>query len=383
MAPTPRADDAALEIADLLDELILDDGEVEVAYRDGRRYVNRLHRTTPDEFPLRQQNALQLDGSVLPYRLEIDKAGVLTDLRLNATTRRTPGPEEIEILVKAGGVNFRDVMKALGIYPGNPIDLKWFGDDVAGVVIAVGENVTSIRPGDRVGGLTAYSFRAYATLHQNLCFKLPDGISFEEAATLPTVFLTAHYAINHLARMRRGERILIHAGTGGVGQADSDRQPSRAGDLSPPQARRRSGRCCVNWAHHTFSSRTLTSPTRSCASPTGAGSMPSSIRWRAISSPRISRYWRPLAAIWRSAKSMSTRTAKLAWSRCANISVFVIDLDNTSRKTGLCGRASSPNSRRSSPRASIGRCPAPSSRSPTSSRRSATWLRGSMWAKWS
>ncbi|MEZ4719114.1 MAG: hypothetical protein R2851_23935 [Caldilineaceae bacterium] len=71
----------------------------------------------------------------------------MTDLRLNATTRRTPGPEEIEILVKAGGVNFRDVMKALGIYPGNPIDLKWFGDDVAGVVIAVGENVTSIRPG--------------------------------------------------------------------------------------------------------------------------------------------------------------------------------------------------------------------------------------------
>lgn len=246
------------QINDLLGELSADDSEVEIAYRRGQRYVNRLQRTTPEELPPRQQNAIQPDGTVLPYRLEIEKAGVLTDLRLNATTRRTLGPEEIEILVKAGGINFRDVMKALGIYPGNPIDLKWFGDDVAGVVVAVGEQVTDIQPGDRVAGLAAYGFRSYATLHQHLCFKLPDTIRFEEAATLPTVFLTAHYAINHLARMRRGERILIHAGTGGVGQAAIQIAHqlgleifATAGTPEKRDLLRELG------AHHIFSSRTL------------------------------------------------------------------------------------------------------------------------------
>ena len=69
-------------------------------------------------------NAVLKDGEVLPYRLQIDKPGILTNLSLNETTRRDPESQEIEIQVKAGGINFRDVMKALGMYPGNPVDLK-------------------------------------------------------------------------------------------------------------------------------------------------------------------------------------------------------------------------------------------------------------------
>src|SRR5262249_13217829 len=116
-------------------------------------------------------------------------------------------------------INFRDVMKALGTYPGNPIDLLWFGDDVAGTVERVGLEVRDLKPGDEVVGMVPYCFRTYVTADSRMVFRKPKRMSFEEAATLPTVFLTAHYALNHLARMQAGESILIHAGTGGVGQA--------------------------------------------------------------------------------------------------------------------------------------------------------------------
>nr|AHZ46164.1 PKS/NRPS hybrid [uncultured bacterium 12-5D] len=207
------------EMEDLGNELFLGDGELEVAHRDGRRYANRLHNVKADDLPPRTYNAVQKDGSILPYRLQIDKPGILTNLSLNETPRREPDADEIEVIVKAGGINFRDVMKALGMYPGNPVDLKWFGDDFSGTVVRVGKNVRDLNPGDDVVGMAPYCFRSYVTVNRHMVFRKPGHINFEEAATLPTVFLTSHYALNHLARMQQGEKILIHAGTGGVGQA--------------------------------------------------------------------------------------------------------------------------------------------------------------------
>jgi thioester reductase-like protein len=203
----------------LFNELVFGDRELEVAYRGGRRYANRLHRVRTSELPRRTRPAVDQQGRLAPYRLQIDKPGMLGNLSLNETRRIDPGPDEIEVRVHAGGINFRDVMKALGMYPGNPVDLKWFGDDFAGTVERVGDNVTQFTPGDRVAGIAPYCFRAYAIANWRMAFGLPEHMSFEGAATLPTVFLTAHYAINTLARMQPGERILIHAGTGGVGQA--------------------------------------------------------------------------------------------------------------------------------------------------------------------
>ncbi len=138
---------------------------------------------------------------------------------LAETPRCQPGEGEIEIQVKAGGINFRDVMKALGMYPGNPVDLKWFGDDIAGTVVQVGPEVNDLKLGDKVVGMVPYGFRSFVTVNRNQVFKQPDHLDFEAAATLPTVFLTSYYALVHLARMQKGERILIHAGTGGVGSA--------------------------------------------------------------------------------------------------------------------------------------------------------------------
>lgn len=207
------------EIEDLIAEISLSQDEHEIAFRGNSRLVRRVHRVKPEVLPPRTRNAVQEDGTVLPYRLQIDKPGILTNLSLNETARREPDPDEIEIQVKAGGINFRDVMKALGIYPGNPVDLKWFGDDFSGTVVRVGSNVTDLSPGDNVVGMAPYCFRSYVTVHRNMVFRKPDTMTHVEAATLPTVFLTSHYAINELARMEKGESILIHAGTGGVGQA--------------------------------------------------------------------------------------------------------------------------------------------------------------------
>ncbi|MEX2579662.1 MAG: amino acid adenylation domain-containing protein [Verrucomicrobiales bacterium] len=207
------------EIEDLTAEILHSDGEHEVAFRDNNRFARRVHRVKSDELPPRLRNAVREDGTVLPYRLQIDKPGILTNLSLNETNRRDPEPDEIEIQVKAGGINFRDVMKALGIYPGSPVDLKWFGDDFSGTVVRTGSNVDDLKPGDNVVGMAPYCFRSYVTVHRGMVFRKPDSMSFVEAATLPTVFLTSHYAINELARMEKGESILIHAGTGGVGQA--------------------------------------------------------------------------------------------------------------------------------------------------------------------
>ncbi len=168
---------------------------------------------------LRSQNAVEAGGNVTPYRLQTNKPGILTRLSLNETHRTDPQADEIEVRVMAGGINFRDLMKAMGMYPGNPMDLLWFGDDFSGIVERVGRNVTDLSPGDRVTGLAPYCFRAFVTVHRRMVFTLPKRMSFNDAATLPTAFLTAHYALNELARMQKGESILIHAGTGGVGMA--------------------------------------------------------------------------------------------------------------------------------------------------------------------
>ncbi len=211
--------DNPFELEDLVAEIGLAGREHEIAFRGNGRHVRRVHRVKSEELPPRRRNAVGPDGGIAPYRLQIDKPGILTNLSLNETVRREPEADEIEVLVKAGGINFRDVMKALGIYPGQPVDLKWFGDDFSGTVLRVGSAVKDLRPGDAVVGMAPYCFRSHVTVHRNMVFRKPESMSFVEAATLPTVFLTSHYAINELARMEKGESILVHAGTGGVGQA--------------------------------------------------------------------------------------------------------------------------------------------------------------------
>ena len=241
--PTKRIDldpaGGAEEIDLLVATLGARDREDRIALRAGKRYVARL---TPGT--LRSPDAAQ------SRRLEIAERGVLENLALVPFERARPGPGEIELRVAATGLNFRDVLNALGMYPGDPGPL---GNECAGVITAVGEDVHDFTVGDEVITMVDSSFATHVIARAALTVRKPSNITFAEAATIPVAFLTAEYALIDLARVQPGERVLIHAATGGVGMAAlQTRSARRRRDLRDrrhcrqTRARSPSGRasCC-------------------------------------------------------------------------------------------------------------------------------------------
>jgi NADPH:quinone reductase-like Zn-dependent oxidoreductase/NAD(P)-dependent dehydrogenase (short-subunit alcohol dehydrogenase family)/acyl carrier protein len=138
-------------------------------------------------------------------------------MRLQPTPRRRAGSGEVEIRVAAAALNFRDVLYGLGVLPHH--DGMAVGSECAGTVVEVGEGVTGIHRGDEVVAIAAGSMASRVTVAQELVFPKPDGLSIEEATAFPIVFLTAYYGLHRLANIQAGERVLIHAAAGGVGQA--------------------------------------------------------------------------------------------------------------------------------------------------------------------
>ncbi|MFH9074525.1 type I polyketide synthase [Streptomyces alboflavus] len=128
---------------------------------------------------------------------------------------RTLAAGEVRVSVRAAGVNFRDALIALGIYPG----AAQMGTEGAGVVVEIGPGVTDLAVGDRVLGLIDGGFGPLAVADARMLARMPQGWSFAQAAAVPTVFLTAYYALRDLAALEAGESILVHAAAGGVGMA--------------------------------------------------------------------------------------------------------------------------------------------------------------------
>jgi len=207
LPPVSSAADETL----LWNELQQKDAEREIAFRGESRYIRRINRG----FAPRER---ELDRSV-PLRLESRERGLLDSLKLVPFTPPACGQGEVLIEVKAAGMNFRDVLKALALYPAETADARIFGDEVAGVILAVGEGVTHVKPGDHVFGLAVFGLSTQSMARAGDVRVMPKGLSFEEAATLPVVFMTSWHALDTVARMRAGETILIHAGAGGVGMA--------------------------------------------------------------------------------------------------------------------------------------------------------------------
>ncbi|MBV9127053.1 MAG: polyketide synthase dehydratase domain-containing protein, partial [Verrucomicrobia bacterium] len=208
LSPKPSAADERTLWHELLRE---DATEREVAFRGEARYAQRLDRG----IATREQS---LDPAV-PLRLESRDRGHLDAVRFAPFTVPACEPGQVLIDVQAAGMNFRDVLKALALYPGEAPDARIFGDEVGGIVRAVGEGVTHVAPGDRVFGLAVFGLATQTLARGGDVRRIPAGLSFEEAATLPVVFMTAWHALQNVARVRPGERVLIHAGAGGVGMA--------------------------------------------------------------------------------------------------------------------------------------------------------------------
>lgn len=199
--------------AALLSLLAAPDGEDQMALRAGRRLVLRIASGAPGAGA----------GDLSPpssgaWRLSIaDRGRGLDGLALAPLTRRAPGAGEVEIRVHAAGLNFRDVLNALGMYPG---DAGEPGAECAGVVEAVGPGVDGLRPGDRVMALAYHAQSQFITLDARNVAKFgATGLVMEQAAAVPAATLTAWYGLHVLAGLKTGERVLVHAATGGVGQA--------------------------------------------------------------------------------------------------------------------------------------------------------------------
>lgn len=211
-------DPAGGDIELLLRELWAAPGEDQLAYRGQQRYAARL-APLPAAPAGAGGEICEVAAAQQPFRAEVTAPGVLENLRFRALTRRPPGPGEVEIEVVAAGLNFMNVLSALGICPGYADGVGPLGIECAGRVAAVGAGVDQWRVGDEVVAVAFDSLATHATADARLVARKPARLSFEDAATIPIVFLTAYYALDYQARLQAGERVLIHAGAGGVGLA--------------------------------------------------------------------------------------------------------------------------------------------------------------------
>ncbi|GFE41882.1 type I polyketide synthase [Streptomyces tubercidicus] len=194
---------------------VLAGGEPEAAVRAGVVHVPRLARVASTDALRRPDNA---GGEGDAWRLDIADKGTLDNLFLAECPEAEAelGAGQVRIGVRAGGVNFRDVLNALGMYPGEAGAL---GSEGAGVVLEVGPGVQDLQPGDRVMGMFFGAFGPLAVADRRLLARIPEGWSFTQAASVPLVFLTAYYALVDLGELQAGESVLVHSAAGGVGMA--------------------------------------------------------------------------------------------------------------------------------------------------------------------
>jgi NADPH:quinone reductase-like Zn-dependent oxidoreductase/acyl carrier protein len=198
--PSLRVLDAALAV-----------DEPQLAVREGGVLAPRLARVGSGD------GVLTPPAGVSRWRLDAVGGGTLEGLALVACPQVDEPLQagQIRVGICAAGLNFRDVLIALGVYPGEAAP----GSEGAGVVMEVGPQVEDLAVGDRVMGLFAGSFGPVAVTDRSWVVPVPDGWSFATAASVPIVFLTAYYALVDLAGVRPGERLLVHAAAGGVGMA--------------------------------------------------------------------------------------------------------------------------------------------------------------------
>ncbi len=204
-------DDAPDSLSALIAALVTD--EPQLAVREGVVSVPRIARAQAPP-------VLAVPSGAPAWRLRRGDGGALDELHLmpEQAALAPLAPGEVRVAIGAAGINFRDVVVALGLIPtGGGADL--IGTEGAGVVLEVGSAVEDIEPGDRVMGMIFGAFGPLAVVDRRLIVAIPDEWPLTQAASLPSVFLTALYGLQDLAGLAPGERLLVHAATGGVGIA--------------------------------------------------------------------------------------------------------------------------------------------------------------------
>jgi polyketide synthase 5 len=209
--------DADTDAEQLARQLLSESEEDETAWRNGAWYTARL---CPAPLRPEDRRTTVADHERDGMRLQIRTPGDLESMELVACDRVPPGPGQIEVAVNASSINFADVLVAFGRYPAFEGLLPQLGTDFAGVVTAVGPDVTDHKVGDHVGGLSPNGcWGTFITCDARLAVTLPAGLSDEQAAAVTTAHATVWYGLHELAHIKAGDKVLIHSATGGVGQA--------------------------------------------------------------------------------------------------------------------------------------------------------------------
>ena len=199
----------AVPLSDLANELLHPDAENHIAYRLGLRQAARLDRSGVGS----GRPSLPEPAGEASWLLEPDSDGSLEEIRVDARSPVPLAPREVRVVVEAAGLNFWDMFRSLGV-----IDEGLLGGEFCGRVVEVGSEVSSVSTGERVVGLAFGTFGSEAVTRLEMVAPAPPGVPAAALATIPTAFVSAALSFD-MAELKAGERVLIHAGTGGVGMA--------------------------------------------------------------------------------------------------------------------------------------------------------------------
>ncbi|MEM5585844.1 SDR family NAD(P)-dependent oxidoreductase [Roseibium sp. AS2] len=203
--------------ARVADEILVTNGEREIVLDSKTRSGIRLLKGGV------LSDSVLPDGANPAMQLDILRQGSLDQLAWKAVERKPLAGKEVEIAVEASGLNFRDVMWALGLLPEEALEDGFAGPtlgmECCGHVVGTGPDVSRFKTGDKVITFAPACFATHVTVDESGCAPMPSTVSAEEAATIPVTFLTAYYALVHLAALSEGETVLVHGGAGGVGLA--------------------------------------------------------------------------------------------------------------------------------------------------------------------
>ncbi len=209
------------EIHNLLAEVLGTASAPEVALRGDGVYRRQLDPVHAEGAAAAHQVSVPAVGG--SYRAEVQEYGIIDSVVFRKMQRAAPRADEVQIEVRAAGLNFKDVMNVMGLLPDEAVAGgvagKHLGLECAGVVTAVGPEVTGFKVGDAVMAWAPQCFAGYTTTREPCVVPKPAALSFEEAATMTVVYLTAYYSLHHLARIAAGDWVLVHSAAGGVGLA--------------------------------------------------------------------------------------------------------------------------------------------------------------------
>lgn len=190
--------------------------EREFAIRHRRLWVQRI-------ISLRDRHSSLPEGEAAAYRLMLENPGQMDGLQMKTIEPLPLGPTDVEIEVKATALNFRDVMVTLGLLPMLAYERSAMGQEVgmegSGIVTRIGTEVTHCQVADQVIFMQGGCIANQVTVDQTRVFVKPANLDMEQAASILSVYVTAYYSLIYLARIREGQRVLIHSAMGGVGQA--------------------------------------------------------------------------------------------------------------------------------------------------------------------